>query len=124
MNLVDSSGWLAFFADEKNASKFAKPLEDTDSLLVPTIIMYEVFKVILREKGEQAAIVVQAHLQQGTIVELSPQLALSASRLSLEHRLPMADSIILSTARSFNACIWTQDEHFSGMTSVKYFPET
>jgi toxin FitB len=123
MNLVDSSGWLAYFADEKNASKFAKPLQDIDNLLVPTIIMYEVFKVILRQRTEQEAIIVQAHMQQGIIVELSSELALLASRLSIENRLPMADSIILATAHAYNATIWTQDEHFSGIKDVKYFPE-
>jgi toxin FitB len=122
MNLVDSSGWLEYFADGKNAGKFARPLGDAGELLVPTIIMYEVFKVMLREKGEQEAIITQAYMQRGTIVDLSAQLAIAAAKLSLEHKLPMADSIILSTAQTCDAIIWTQDEHFLGIKGVKYFP--
>jgi toxin FitB len=122
MNLIDSSAWLAFFADTKNAEKFVPPLKNVERLLVPTIVMYEVFKVLLREKGEDAAIRAQAHMQQGTIAELTAQIAVSAAKTSIDKRLPMADSIILATARAFDAEIWTQDEHFKGMNSVTYFP--
>jgi predicted nucleic acid-binding protein len=121
MNLVDSSGWLAFFADTKNAGKFSIPLQDIDHLLVPTIVVYEVIKVLLREKGEEAAIIGQAHMQQGNVIDLTVQLAIHAATVSLENRIPMADSIILSTARTFNAIIWTQDEHFKGLTNVQFF---
>jgi toxin FitB len=121
MNLVDSSGWLAFFADTKNADKFSAPLEDIGRLLVPTVVLYEVVKVLLRERGEEAAIVGQAHMQQGTIADLSAPLAVQAAALSIELRLPMADSIILSTARTYGATVWTQDEHFKGLMKVKYF---
>jgi predicted nucleic acid-binding protein len=122
MNLIDSSAWLAFFADTKNAEEFVPPLKDKDRLLVPTIVMYEVFKVLLREKGEDAAIRAQAHMQQGTTSELTAKIAVSAAETSIEKRLPMADSIILATARAFDAEIWTQDEHFKGIDSVHYFP--
>jgi predicted nucleic acid-binding protein len=121
MNLVDSSGWLEYFSDGKNAQKFAEPLENLEKLLIPTIIMYEVFKVMLRESGEQEAIIAQAYMQQGSVIELSAQLAILAARLSLEHRIPMADSIILATAQTLGAIIWTEDEHFYGLKGVKYF---
>jgi predicted nucleic acid-binding protein len=122
MNLVDSSGWLAFFAETKNAEKFFAPLQNVEHLLVPTVIIYEVSKVLLRERGEEAAILGQAHMQQCTVVDLSAKLAINAAALSLENRIPMADSIILATARAFDATIWTQDDHFKGFTNVKYFP--
>ncbi|MBD3244190.1 MAG: PIN domain-containing protein [Chitinivibrionales bacterium] len=121
MNLVDSSGWLAFFADTQNAGEFSKAIEDLTSLLVPTIVMYEVTKVLLRERGEGAAILGQAHLQQGTVVDLDTEIAVNAANLSLHHRLPMADSIILATAQAHEATVWTQDDNFEGLPNVRYF---
>jgi predicted nucleic acid-binding protein len=122
MNIVDSSGWLAYFADEGNAKHFIVPLSNPSALIVPTITIYEVFKVILRESGENDALQAVVAMQKGGVVDLNPSLALSAARLSLEHRLPMANGIILATAQEFKATIWTQDVHFKGISKVKYFP--
>jgi len=121
MNLVDSSGWLAFFADTKNAENFSIPLRDISRLLVPTVVIYEVLKVLLREEGEEALIIAQAHMQQRTVVDLSVDMAVKAATLSLELHIPMADSFILAIARTFSATIWTQDNHFKGLQKVKYF---
>lgn len=123
MNIVDSSGWLAYFADEPDAEHFLTPLHDADLLLVPTVTIYEVFKVVLRESGEHNALQAAVAMQKGTVVDLTVPLALSASKLSLEHDLPMADSIILATAKQFNAILWTQDSDFKNITGVKYFPK-
>jgi len=123
MNIVDSSGWLAFFADEPNAESFLLPLKDTASLVVPTITIYEVFKVVLRESTESDALQSVAAMQTGTVVDLTARIAIAASRLSLQNRLPMADSIILATAREFNARIWSQDSDFEGVPGVEYFPK-
>jgi len=100
MNIVDSSGWLAYFADEPNAKHFISPLKDTDSLVVPTITLYEVFKVVLRESSENDALQATAAMLKGTVVDLTVPLAIAASKLSLENGLPMADSIILATSKS------------------------
>ena len=121
MNIVDSSGWLAYFADETNAKHFLNPLQDTASLVVPTITIYEVFKVVLRESNENEALQAAAAMQKGTVVDVTVQLAITASKLSLEYSLPMADSIILATARAYNAILWTQDADFKNMPGVKYF---
>ena len=123
MNIVDSSGWLAYFADEPNAKHFLNPLKDTASLVVPTITVYEVFKVALRESSENEALQVTAAMQKGTVIDLSVQLAIAASKLSLENGLPMADSIILATAKAYDAILWTQDSDFRNMSGVKYFPK-
>jgi len=123
MNIVDSSGWLAYFADEPNAEHFLPPLSDSDLLVVPAITIYEVFKVILRESGENEALQAVVAMRKGKVVDLDTQLAIAASRLSLEHQLPMADSIILATAHAFKATIWTQDSDFKNMSTVKYFPK-
>jgi len=122
MNVVDSSGWLAYFADEPNARHFLAPLSDPASLVVPTVTIYEVFKVILRESGENDALLAAMAMQKGTVVDLTASLAIAASKLSHEHDLPMADSIILATAQEFGATIWTQDSDFDSMNNVKYFP--
>ena len=121
MDIVDSSGWLAYFAEEPNARHFLPPLSDSASLVVPTVTIYEVFKVILREAGENEALQGIVAMQKGTVVDLTAPLALAASKLSLEHNLPMADSIILATAQEFNAIIWTQDSDFKNIRNVKYF---
>jgi predicted nucleic acid-binding protein len=123
MNIVDSSGWLAYFADEPNAKHFLLPLSDSDLLVVPVITIYEVFKVILRESGENEALQAVAAMQKGKVVDLNAQLAIEASRLSIGHQLPMADSIILATAQEFKAVIWTQDSDFKDLSRVKYFPK-
>src|SRR4030065_910808 len=94
MNIVDSSGWLAYFADEPNAKYFLTPLKDTSSLVVPTVTIYEVFKVVLRESSENEALQAAVAMRKGTVVDLTASLAIAASKLSLAHNLPMADSII------------------------------
>ena len=121
MNIVDSSGWLAYFADEPNAKHFLSPLSDSDLLVVPTVTIYEVFRVVLRESSENEALQAVVAMQKGKVVDLSAALAIAASRLSLEYKLPMADSIILATAQEFKAVIWTQDSDFKDISNVKYF---
>jgi predicted nucleic acid-binding protein len=123
MNIVDSSGWLAYFANELNAKRFITPLNDSTKLVVPTVTIYEVFKVILRESSANEALQAVVAMQKGTVVDLNASLAIAASMLSLEHNLPMADSIILATAQEFKAIIWTQDSDFKNIKNVKYFPK-
>jgi len=123
MNIVDSSGWLAYFADEPNALHFLAPLNDTVSLVVPTVTIYEVFKVVLRESGEKEALQAIVAMKKGKVVDLTARLSITASKLSLELKLPMADSIILATAKEFKATIWTQDSDFIQISGVKYFPK-
>lgn len=121
MNIVDTSGWLEFLQDGSNSNKFAKPINDTAQLLVPTVIMYEVFKFVLREASEDTALRVQAQLQRGKVIPLDQTLAIDAARLSLLHKLPMADAMILACAQQHNAVLWTQDSHFKSIAGVRYF---
>ena len=123
MNIVDSSGWLAYFADEPNAKHFITPLKDTASLVIQSVTIYEVFKVVLRETNENEALQATAAMQKGIVVDLTAMLAIAASKLSLKHGIPMADSIILATAKAFDAVIWTQDSDFKNIAGVKYFPK-
>jgi len=123
LNLLDSSGWLEYFADGPNAEHFASPLENLDELIVPTICLYEVFKVVLRESGEDNAIQAIAMMKQGKIRDLTQDISILAAKISHEQHLPMADSIIISTEINYSAVIWTQDVDFRGKPSVQYFPK-
>jgi len=117
---VDSSGWLEYFADGPNADFFAPAIEDVSSLIVPTISLYEVFKRVLQQRGEGEALQAIAVMMEGRVVELTAEIALEAARLSVERRLPMADSVMLATARAYDAVLWTQDADFEGMEGVRY----
>ena len=120
MNVVDSSGWLEYFAGGLNADFFAAAVEAVDELVVPTISVYEVFKRVLQQRGEGDALQAVALMQQGSVVELSAPIALDAARTSAELGLPMADSMILATARAYQATLWTQDSDFDGIEGVRY----
>jgi predicted nucleic acid-binding protein len=120
MNIVDSSAWLEYFANGPNASFFATAIERIDGLLVPSLTLYEVFKRVLQQCDEGKAIQAVAVMQQGAVVDLDACLALSAARISHESKLPMADSVILATARANGATVWTQDADFRGLPEVQY----
>lgn len=120
MNVVDSSGWLEYMAGGPNAGFFANAIETTRELVVPTINVYEVFKRILQQRGEGDALQVIAVMHQGAVVDLSSALAIRAARVSIDLGLPMADSIMLATARAFDATLWTQDADFDAIPGVKY----
>ncbi len=120
MNVVDSCGWLEYLADGPNAEFFAPAIEDVPRLLVPTISLYEVFKRVLQQRGESAALQAVAVIAQGTLVDLGASLALSAASISASVGLPMADSIMLATARSYGAVLWTQDADLKGLDDVRY----
>ena len=120
MNVVDSSAWLEYFADGPNASFFAGPIEDTEALVVPTLILFEVFKRVLQQRDESEALQAVAVLQQGTVADLGAAIAVNAARLSVELKLPLANSVILATARQYGAELWTQDADFKGIAGVQY----
>ena len=121
MNIIDSSGWLEYFSDGPNANHYLTPLNDTSSLIVPVITIYEVFKVVLRESSENEALQAVAAMQKGKGIDLTVNIAMKASKLSLQHNLPMADSIILATAHAYKCIIWTQDSDFRNIEGVNYF---
>ena len=120
MNVVDSSAWLEYFADGPNSGAFAKSIEAVDQLIVPTLTLYEVFKRVCIQRGEDEALRAVAHMEQGQVVELDRTIALEAARLSIERGLPMADSIILATSESHRATLWTQDADFADIPGVRY----
>jgi predicted nucleic acid-binding protein len=120
VNLVDSSGWLAYFAGESNAGFFAAAIEDDEALLVPSVCLYEVFKVVLRERGEDAAFAAVAAMDRGEVIDLDSELAMEAAAVGLEENLAFADSVIYAVAKRREATLWTQDVHFRGKPGVRF----
>jgi len=120
MNVIDSSAWLEYFADGPNAADFAPAIEDIDSLIVPSLTIFEVFKRVLQQSDETAALRATAAMQQGQVVELDATLAINAAKLSHDLGLPLADSIILATAKARGAVLWTQDGDFKGMPGIEF----
>ncbi|MFN8422040.1 MAG: type II toxin-antitoxin system VapC family toxin [Anaerolineae bacterium] len=120
MNVVDSSGWLEYVSGGPNAAFFAPPIEDSSSLLVPTISLYEVYKRVLRERGDILAEQVASTMSVGRVIDVNDEIALLAARMSVEMKLSMADSILIATARYHRATFWTQDADFKGLSDVRY----
>lgn len=120
MNLVDSCGWLEYFADTSYADFYAPAIEDTDTLLVPTICILEVCKRVMQQRGEDAALQAVAIMHQGQVVSFSESIALRAAKVGTELKIPLADSVILATAQTYGAVIWTQDAHFKNIEGVQY----
>lgn len=124
MNVVDSSAWLSYFAGDENSSIFSQPIEKLDELLVPSITLTEVFKCILRQRGEGLAIEAIAHMEQGKVVPLDSSLVVDAAHYGVELNLPLADSIIYATAQKYNALVWTQNAEFKSLEGVKYYSKS
>jgi predicted nucleic acid-binding protein len=123
-NLVDTSAWLEYFTNGPNAEYFAKAIEDTDNLIVSVINIYEIYKKILTDKSKSDALEAIALLMQGTVIDFNIDLAIKASQISKEHKLPMADSILLATALKYNSILWTQDQHFENISDIiRYKPK-
>ena len=120
MNIVDTSGWIEYLFGGANAAFFARPIENTDALLVPVICLYEVFKKVNVVADEARALQAIAQMKQGRIIDLTEDVALSAALISLKHRLPMADSLLYATGCAQGATLWTQDEHFKGLDRVQF----
>jgi predicted nucleic acid-binding protein len=123
-NVVDSSAWLEYFANGSGAKHFAAAIEAVDRLVVPAICVLEVFKVVLRQRGEDDALQAIAAMQHGAIVPLDVSLALAAAKAGVQHKLPLADSIVYATSESVGGVVWTQDEDFKGLPGVEFFAKS
>ena len=123
LNVVDSSAWLAYLAEEAGANHFSAAIEDTAHLVVPVICLLEVFKVVARQRAEGDALQAVALMQQGRVVDVDATLSLIAAKASIDHHLPLADSLVYATALRVDAVVWTQDEDFRDLPGVKLFPK-
>lgn len=120
MNVIDSSGWLEYLANDNNADFFEPAITAETELVVPTICVYEVFKRLSLQRGKDAAFLAMGVLYRGQLAPLTDEIALQVALLSLDHKLPLADSVILATARVYEATLWTQDAHFKDIPGVQY----
>lgn len=120
MNVIDSSAWLEYFADGPNADEFASPIQDATNLIVPSITLFEVFKRIRTQRDSEIALRAVSQMRRGTVVDLDADLAIAAADLSADLKMALADSVILATARAYDATVWTQDADFEGLENVEY----
>ena len=123
MTLVDSVGWIEFFTDGPLAGEYAKYLQKPSEVIVPTIILYEVYKKIKNERSEEAALIAVATMQNARIVPLTEELSLSAADASLNHKLAMADAIVYASAIQEGAKVVTSDNDLKDLPQVTYFPK-
>ncbi|HEX7123535.1 MAG TPA: type II toxin-antitoxin system VapC family toxin [Gemmatimonadaceae bacterium] len=124
MNVVDSSAWLEYFADGPQAVRFAAPIEATRELIVPTMVLLEVTRRILQQRDEDTALRVAAQVHRGRVVDLDSGLVLSAARLGVRYGLSAVESIVLATARRYDATLWTMDPAFEGLEKVRVIPRS
>lgn len=122
-NIVDSSAWLSYLAGEASARYFSAVIEDAANLVVPTICLFEVLKVIARQRGDGDALQAVALMQQSEVVPLDSNLAILAAKVSVENRLPLADSVVYATTLQAGGVLWTQDNDFDGLPDVRYYPK-
>lgn len=120
MNVVDSSGWLEYFADGSGAEFFAPAIQRIEALIVPSLTLYEVFRRVLQQRGKGDALQAVALMQRGRVIDLDARLAIEAATVGVERRLPLADSVIYATARAHDASLWTQDSDFEGLPGVRF----
>ena len=123
LNVVDSSAWLAYLADEAGADHFSVAIEDTDHLVVPVVCILEVFKIVARQRGDGDALQAVALMQQAKVIDLDANLALIAGKAAIDHNLPLADSMVYATAMLVEGVVWTQDDDFEDLPDVRYYPK-
>lgn len=124
MNVVDSCGWLEVLVEGSNSENFKSALQDKGALIVPAIVLYEVTKQARRMHGEAYAKAIEALMADRILIEVTREIVAAAIKVSLEHKLATADSLIYATALEYDATLWTQDKHFQGLPRVKFFEKT
>ena len=124
MTIVDSSAWLAYFADEPDAQHFANAIEAPDFLTVPSITLIDAFKKVAQQRSEGVALQYVAVIQQGCVVSLDAAVALLVTTLGGHQKMPSTDSIIHATAQQGNTLVWTQDADLEDLKSARYFSQT
>ena len=119
--LVDSSGWLEYITGDEKADVFGEVFLRGVQVLVPTIVLYEVFKILLLRANRTDANIFLSEALRRKVVDLTDTIALAAASYSVDHKLPMADAIIYATARGYQAELITSDAHFAGLPGVTIF---
>ena len=123
MIIVDSCGWLEWFTDGKLADEYKEYLATPDNILMPAIILYEVYKVLKREVGEEKALLAAAYMKKYPVVPLDDTLALAAADIALQEKLATADAIIVAISRAHNCRIISSDADLKDLVNVDYIPK-
>lgn len=124
MTLIDSSGWLEFFTGGLLAGDYAHYLKELEQVVTPTIVLYEVYKVIKRQRSEEEALPAAAQMGKTRLVPLTDSIALTAADISLSHQLAMADAIVYATALTENAKLITSDADLATLPGVSYLKKS
>lgn len=124
MKVVDSSGWLEFLTDGPLAGRYSRYLNKLDEVITPSVVLFEVYKWVKRERSEEEALIAAAQIEKTQVVPLTTTVALTAADLGLEHGLAMADSIVYATALLYQADLVTSDRDFSALPRVKYLEKS
>jgi predicted nucleic acid-binding protein len=122
--VVDSSGWVEFFTAGSNAGRYARYLKEPSEIVTPTVVLYEVYKLVQRERTEEEALLAVAQIDKTRLIPLTDSLALAAADVSLEFRLAMADAIVYATALAEGAEVVTGDRDLRGLPGVTYIPKS
>ena len=123
MIIVDSCGWLEWFTDGRLADQYKKYLKNPDNIIMPAIILYEVYKVLKRAAGEEKALLAAGYMKRSSVIPFDDILALSAADIALQEKLAMADAIIVATARFHKCRIISSDAALKNMGNVDYIPK-
>lgn len=123
MIIADSSVWIEVFLEGVHSTKYVEQLSKEGEILVPAIVLFEVYKKILMEADETSATEAALTMQKSKIIDLDKNIAILAAKLSAGEKLPMADATIYAIALLYGATVWTQDADFEGLPNVKYFPK-
>lgn len=120
MTIVDSCGWIEYLADSRLASQYEKYLQKPEKLITPSVVLYEVYKKVKRERGEDSALSIVAQIEKTKLVPLDEEIALLAADLSLTHSLPLADAVVYATALRENVEVVSSDSHFKELGNVVF----
>ncbi|MBC7783322.1 MAG: type II toxin-antitoxin system VapC family toxin [Burkholderiales bacterium] len=118
--ILDSSAWIEMFSNDRNATAFMQVVSESETILVPSVVIYEVYRYALRLFGAEKAQELWGTMTQQTVVDLDANLAAAAAEIAHTLKLAMADAIILATARHYAADLWTQDADLKGLDGVRY----
>jgi len=122
--LIDTCGWIEWFIDDILADQFSPYFQQLSNIIVPTVIQYELYKWVCRERDNDTAQALIELTKQGKTIVLDTDLALKAAKLAAQYRLSVADALIYATAQLEKVELITSDDHFSDLPNVCYFPKS
>ena len=121
--VLDSCGWLAYFADEPHADRFAPYIEGTEPLVIPAVVEFEVHRWALRELGDERALALAAAMSRHDSIAIDAGLARRAAELAHTHRLSACDALDYAVAEAVGGVLVTSDPDLQGLPLVEFHPK-